>query len=158
MRAELGDLEAARALVEDGLHLCGTGRPDRKIHWFLLLQAEIMFNLGHVADAKSALERHGAVEAEGSAISPTDREHHQLLAARIFLQENRGDAAREAIAGISEMVDGEPLSFDARDRLFQRGEVSLDLGDARAALTIAERALGQIASDPEPEYLVRREE
>src|SRR5664279_5269693 len=59
---------------------------------------------------------------------------------------------------VRDMVDDEPLSFDAWNRLLQRGELSLDLGDARAALTIAERALRQIAADPEPRHLEMREE
>ena len=158
MRAELGDLEAALALVEDGLRLYGAGRKDRRLAWLLLLLAEIMFDLGHVADAKAALERHGADAREGNAFDANDRELHQMLAARIFLLENRGDAAREAIAGVSDIVDDEPLSFDTWNRLLQRGELSLDLGDAQAALTIAERALRQIAADPEPRYLEMREE
>jgi eukaryotic-like serine/threonine-protein kinase len=158
MRADLGDLESALPLAQNGLRLLGTTGHDRNIARLLLQQAVVTIEMGLTAEAKAALERIDANEHEVETLNAEERELRQLLAARMLLAENRPDAARAILDQARNALDRERHSFAEWNRLLQWGELALDSGDPRTALTTADRALKQIAADPAPKYLELREQ
>ena len=156
MEADLGDLEAALPLVDEGLRLLGAA-PDRNLVSHLQLKAEILLELGRVADARATLERLDAYEREKAVIRSDRRDARSLLAARLLFYDNRRDEARAALAAALTDAGDQRHSSDEWNRLLKWAELSFDLGDVQSTSTIAEAALKQIVADPAPGYLGTRE-
>lgn len=158
MRAQLGDLEGALPLAENGLGLLGAGNRDRSRAGLMLLEIEITLELDRVADAQAALERLDVYWRDRNAVAADERELRNLLAARILLAGNRRDEARAVLTEIRDRLERQPPTFIAWRRLLQWGELMLDAGEPHTALAIAERAGKRMAAEPEPGYLALHEE
>jgi len=158
MRAELGDLEQAAAIAARGRALLDAAPSDHKnvLAMVLLAQAQVMLDTAQLDEAAAALAQFDRFE-RGAHVLSAEREARRVLGARLFLERGDADAARALWVQAREFVVGEHRSFDNWRTLLQWGEVVLELGDADAALRVAQRTLQRIAADDAPHYLELRE-
>ncbi len=157
MRSVLGDPETALSLVDRGLTLDNGESRSRFTVRLLLQRAMVLRELGHVVEARAALELISTLVQRGQQLNDAELEARDLLAARLLLAEAKAGQAQAAFALARRRLQAEPRSFAEWTRFIQGGELALDAGEPEAALAVAERVLGKIANDPDSKALELRQ-